>query len=188
MFINWDDSEKDDRILSIMQCALDYCLFVTNAYDKLEAKKFRLYLDTNIIFRTLGINVEHRKIVIENLLSKAKKCGAEIVALAYTSCEFFNTIDYYLQDVSNLPRGRIFQGAYELLSDFNIFEYYDSWCNEHSTTSIPYFKAYIRTSYQQFVEKFSVIETPPVGINIYSNAEKAIIAKYNSNMVKTKSG
>ena len=67
-FLDWDNDEKNRAISEIVMCCLEYCLCVARYDSTALLKDFvenkTLYLDTNIIFRAIGINgTERRKVV-----------------------------------------------------------------------------------------------------------------------------
>lgn len=60
-FLSWEDSDKNVALGNIVYCCLEYCLLVNgdspNRFLKGITRKREVYLDTNIIFRALGIMV-----------------------------------------------------------------------------------------------------------------------------------
>jgi len=134
-FLKWDSSEKNAVLSNIVFCCLEYCLLVSG--DKPSPllagiiRQREVFLDTNIIFRVLGINGVSRKNVIIAFLKKCQQANLSLVVSKNTKDEFFNTINYYVGKIEHFPRGRIYMGAYDDICDRNIYSYYESWLNSH---------------------------------------------------------
>lgn len=73
-FLSWDNIEKNVALSNLVYCCLEYCLLINgdspNTLLKNFIKRREIYLDTNVIFRALGINGESRKQVILAFLDK----------------------------------------------------------------------------------------------------------------------
>ena len=67
-FLEWDDAAKNAALANVVYTCLEYCLLVSgdspNSLMKGVIRQRVVYLDTNVIFRALGINGESRKKVI----------------------------------------------------------------------------------------------------------------------------
>lgn len=175
-FVEWDNEEKNAALSNIVFCCLEYCLLVAGDKDNALVSKYIrnrvIYLDTNIIFRALGINGTSRKNVINAFLRKCKQAKIDIVVTTYTRREFFETIDYYIQQIREFPRGEIYLGAYESLSDYNIYAFYNDWLQEHSALSLKYFHMTIQSNYDLFVKTFCIKDK--VGSDVYVFSEDAL--------------
>lgn len=189
-FIEWEDVGKNLALTNIVFCCLEYCLLVAGDSDnKLVSKYIKnraIYLDTNIIFRALGINGNSRKAVMLAFLNKCKQANIDIVISAFTQREFFNTIDYYLDQIRNFPRGKIYLGAYEYLSDYNIYAFYNDWLQNHSTLSLKYFRISIHSAYNSLVKNFNI--KPKIGeeINVFSEEATQVRHNYEHAIASTK--
>ncbi|MDR1908069.1 MAG: hypothetical protein LBQ43_04405 [Holosporales bacterium] len=159
-FVEWENAEKNITLGNIVFCCLEYCLMVSG--DKPISlisdiiRNREIYLDTNIIFRALGINGLSRKNVIVSFLKKCQQAEIKIIISKSTKTEFFSTIDYYISQINTFPRGKVFMGAYEGLTDYNFYSFYDDWHNKHEDLSLKYFRIFINSSYDEFVEKFKI--------------------------------
>ena len=75
-FINWDNASKNKSLYILISYSIEYCLIVNHADSENFVKSLRdkiFYLDSNIIYRALGINGDIRK---ERILSFFKQmCG-----------------------------------------------------------------------------------------------------------------
>ena len=68
-FLDWENEEKNRAISDIVMCCLEYCLCLAKYDTASLMKEFvenkTIYLDTNIIFRAIGINGPDRKKIID---------------------------------------------------------------------------------------------------------------------------
>lgn len=102
-----------------------------------------IYLDTNIIFRAIGINGPDRKKIIDAFLKKCKDANLKLVILDCTEKEFKDTIAYHIDKIYRNPRGEINSGLYLELSDYNIYVFYNEWSIGHRGLNLKYFKDYL---------------------------------------------
>lgn len=104
-FIYWDNLDKNRCVYQLISCCFDYCM-MTVRKDKtvyqtiFNQKKF--YLDTNIVFRLMGLNNEKRKLVIDAFILKCKETGVEILYSNHTRSELNDTIRYYVGQIKAL--------------------------------------------------------------------------------------
>jgi hypothetical protein len=190
-FIEWGNSEKNIALSNIVFCCLEYCLMVSG--DKPSSliseviRNREIYLDTNIIFRALGINGLSRQNVINAFLRKCNQAGIKIVISKATRMEFFATIDYYVSQINEFPRGKIFMGAYESLSDYNFYSFYDEWCDGHEGLSLKYFRIYIDSLYGEFTKIHKIYDNIPISDALFNSSEyKNIGNRYAQNISDTK--
>src|SRR5690606_26186700 len=73
-FLVWDNNDKNKAIFDIASYALEYCMISNNgngAHIQLNNLKNKIfYLDTNVIYRALGINGESRQNRTTTFLNK----------------------------------------------------------------------------------------------------------------------
>ena len=189
-FIKWDNIEKNIALSNIVFCCLEYCLLVAGDKDNALISKYIrnrvIYLDTNIIFRALGINGKSRKTVVMAFLKKCKQAKIEIVISTYTKREFFDTVDYYIGQINEFPRGEIYLGAYEGLSDYNVYAFYNEWLQDHSTLSLKYFRNTIQSGYDLFVKTFDIKNEVGSGVNVFSEDALQIRHVYENGIAAVK--
>lgn len=107
-FIDWDDEQKNELLYEIISFAVDYCCLTikkdkTNFSTLLQGKTF--YLDTNILFRMLGLNNEQRKETILQFINKCKESKIKLRITPFTKTETLNSIQYHVRQVKKLCRG-----------------------------------------------------------------------------------
>jgi hypothetical protein len=174
-FLEWDNTSKNITLSNLVFCCLEYCLLVNgdriNPLVQKSIRKRIIYLDTNIIFRVLGINGPSRRIVVSAFLKKCKQAKLELCVLRQTEKEFFDTVTYYISQIQSYPRGQVFVGAYEQLSDYNMFSFYEEWRTGHETLSLKYFSIYVRSLYDKFIFDYGVHANQNIPDTIYRSDE-----------------
>lgn len=161
-FLEWDDAAKNAALANVVYTCLEYCLLVSgdspNSLMKGIIRQRVIYLDTNVIFRALGINGESRKKVIHAFLKKCKQASFKLVISAHTKKEFFETTDIYIDNIKKYPRGIVDSEAYEYFSDYNFYAFYSAWHYSHQSMSLKYFRIYLDSIYDEFVKQYAIID------------------------------
>ncbi len=107
-FIDWDDEQKNELLYEIISFAVDYCCLTikkdkANFSTLLQGKTF--YLDTNILFRMLGLNNEQRKETILQFVNKCKEAKIKLLITSFTKTETLNSIQYHVGQVKKIMQG-----------------------------------------------------------------------------------
>lgn len=172
-FLIWDNDEKNVALGNIVYCCLEYCLLVNgDAPNSLISKTIRkreVYLDTNVIFRALGINGMPRKRVVIAFLDKCRQAKIKLVISMHTKREFRDTIAHYISEIAQYPRGSIYVGAYEQLADYTIFSLYDEWSQRHKGLSLKYFSTYINSLYATLISKYNIIDDERIPSDVFDS-------------------
>ncbi|MBQ3841858.1 MAG: hypothetical protein II820_04110 [Ruminiclostridium sp.] len=172
-FIVWHDPDKNMALGNIVFTCLEYCMLVNgdrpNSLILSSIRKREIYLDTNIIFRALGINGSERKKNVLCFLRKCLQAKIKIIISSHTKMEFDNTITYYLSKISAFPRGNIFPGAYEQISDYNLFSFYEDWRSQHKNLPFKFFEFYINSEYEKLIKKFKIQSGEQIPSSIYDS-------------------
>lgn len=190
-FLSWEDSEKNIALGNIVYCCLEYCLLVNgdspNRFLKGIMRKREVYLDTNIIFRALGINGISRQKVVEAFLKKCKQAKIKLIISMHTKNEFSETITHYVSQIAAFSRGDVYDGAYEQLADYTIYSFYDDWRKTHKGVSLLYFKRYIEALYKTMVSQYDIADDERIPRHIFDSEEfKNIRNRYSTEIRKTK--
>lgn len=190
-FIAWDDGDKNIALSNIVFTCLEYCLLVNgDKPNKLLSKAIRkreIYIDTNIIFRALGINGPIRQRTVKAFLSKCKQARLKLIISHNTKKEFFDTIDYYIDEICRYPRGNVYFGAYEQLSDYTLFNHYEDWRKTYPSMSLDYFKLFVQSSYLKMVKEYSMIDDEMIPKAIYDSEKfKQVRNSYSTAIKKIK--
>lgn len=103
-FIYWSNSDKNKCVYQLISCCFDYCMMTVrrdkSVYSTIFNQK-KFYLDTNIVFRLMGLNNASRKIVIDAFILKCKETGIQVLYSNHTKNEINDTITYYVTQIKN---------------------------------------------------------------------------------------
>jgi hypothetical protein len=162
-FLRWDNEGKNKSVFDIASFAIEYCLISNHSKQGLELNNLKnkvFYLDTNVIFRALGINGEERKKRSMTFLKRFQETNTKLVISKYTDKEFNDTIDYYIKRLGNKPfkndvNPSLFNHPYfSKLKD--IYNYYYHWRIGKQNHSLELFKADIIAKYKAFASNMSI--------------------------------
>ncbi|WP_149525795.1 hypothetical protein [Sphingobacterium hotanense] len=159
-FLNWENDEKNKMIFDISNLALEYCL-ITNKKGinfKLENLKNKcFYLDTNVIFRAIGINGENRKNRTLTFLEKFKEARENLYISKFTLEEIKRTLDFYISQINRFNTAKINSDVFKKFSKSQDFvDYYHSWRRTRVNDSIDLFKAHIFSLIEELKKKFDI--------------------------------
>jgi len=131
-FLQWDNFEKNKAIFNIASYALEYCMLTNKNgsssihLDNLKNKSF--YLDTNIIYRVLGINGENRQKRSQTFLKKFNDSGEKIIISKSTETEFKDGIKGHVDRIRNYDSPRVNSILFqEVEVQRDIYNFYHKW-------------------------------------------------------------
>jgi len=159
-FLDWDDKGKNEAIFNLASFALEYCM-LTNKKDALfEINNLRnknLYIDSNIIFRALGVNGEDRKLRTEQFLSKFHSVRQDLFITKETDIEIKETIDYYITKLNRAttPAARVKPEVYlETVDIDGFYKLYFKWRVNRTDGSVSSFKTHLLAKYEELQNKY----------------------------------
>jgi len=189
-FLEWDNAEKNIALFNVVFCCLEYCLLINgdspNKLIQNSIRKREIYLDTNMVFRALGINGPSRQKVVEAFLTKCRQSKIKIFISSFTKTEFFESIEASVRKIALYPRGKVFEGAFEQISDYSIFSFYEKWHTKHSALSLKYFIAHIKSLYSNFVSKYGIVDNEKIPATIYNSKEFREARNLYAKSIRTK--
>lgn len=103
-FLNWNNSDKNKFVYNAISCGFEYCMLGLKKDNNSFSNIFRgkvFYLDSNIVFRLMGLNKDERKNVITAFIKRCIEVGIEIKYTNVTMGEINSAIDYYVNYVQN---------------------------------------------------------------------------------------
>lgn len=136
-FIYWENSEKDRFVYQMVSCCFDYCTMTAKKDDAVYETVFKnkfFVLDTNIIFRVIGINQDSRKTVIDAFLKKCEEVGITLVVTNETRAEIRNTINYNIDRIKDLiknstpVKSRFVRECANTQINEDFYQFYYDWC------------------------------------------------------------
>lgn len=169
-FLQWDNDAKNKAVFDISSYALEYCL-ITNKESKqtfhlknLKHKDF--FLDTNVLFRAIGINGENRKARTVTFLDKFIEAGEKLYISKFTEQEYKSTLKYYCEQISRKSYAKIDPRVFSRFqknSDF--FDFFHKWRTGRTNDNIELFENHLLAEYEAFKTRFNVQEEYNVGFN-----------------------
>lgn len=160
-FLNYDNPEKDKAIFSIVSLALEYCLLTGNGkqlYSSgLSNKMF--YLDTNMIYRAIGINGENRQELSLKFLKKCKEVKINVKISKYTNEEFNKSVTYNIKQLSKYKLEKVsskFFQNYSIQTDLKLNNLYWQWCSGRVNKGLDLFQAYILSKYEELKNSYNI--------------------------------
>ena len=208
-FLQWENDEKNKAIFDISSYALEYCLITNkNSSSTFQLNNLRnkyFYLDTNIIFRAIGINGESRKKRTLTFLKKFNEAGETLLLSKFSEEELKSTIKYYIADIGKKTSIRINSKVflkYRASSDF--LNFYHQWSANRSNNNLDLFESYVFGQIESIKKTFNVlndykipfdekdeevvkdIETLSSQIHSFKAAEKNTRARFDTSVCDAK--
>lgn len=163
-FLRWDNDEKNKSIFDIASYALEYCMISNNGkgthiqLNNLKNKVF--YLDTNVIYRALGINGVNRQRRTNTFLDKVIETGSTLVVSKFSELELKDSITYYVDKLKENPiNNKIYSKVFELKYFRNLSSFYDffyKWRIGKANDNLDLFEAHILSLYDAFKTKYKI--------------------------------
>jgi hypothetical protein len=158
-FLNFEDDEKNKSIFNIVNLSLEYCILTGNAnkisMQGISNKEF--YLDTNIVYRAIGINGEERKQLTLRFLNICIEHKIELKITIYTEEEFNKSLEYHVKQIDK------YNGAYnnEVLykkykKGKDIFNKYCEWRCGRVNIDAKMFEQHIKAEFREFLKKSQI--------------------------------
>ncbi|MBN2793819.1 MAG: hypothetical protein JXR88_00330 [Clostridia bacterium] len=150
-FLDYDDDNKNKAIFDIGSLALEFVIL--NGHIDLKNQepnilKKTLYLDTNIIYRLLGINGLDRQRKVENLLRRCNETGQKLKISYASQKEFFESINRHLHKVSGISKKIKYTKP---ISDAIVKNFYDS-----NGGNIKVYEARIKAKYESLIREYKI--------------------------------
>lgn len=160
-FLNWDNEDKNKAIFRIASYALEYCMLTNDkntAIDLDSLRNKRFYLDTNIIYRVLGINGELRKNRTISLLNKFNEINENLFISKVTDSEFKNSINHHISQIERNESPAINAQLYleETIDNGEFYRFYQQWRLHRPNPSLSLFKAFLLSAYEDFKKRFKI--------------------------------
>lgn len=191
-FLQWDYPDKNKAIFDISSYALEYCM-LTNKNGvpsiKLESLKNKsFYLDTNIIYRALGINGDDRQKRSKTFLNKFIDTGEKLIISKSTDSEFKDGMKGHISRIERYNSPRIRSDVYSEVSvQKDIFNYYHKWRIGKTNVSLDLFLAEIFSNYDNFKKTYSIDTDTIIPYNLDDEKVKEVLNGYTSSISKFKS-
>lgn len=185
-FLSYEDSRKNRVVFDIATLAFEYCITigsnVQGSLNTIDYLQKHFYLDTNVLFRALGMNGESRRQKILSFLSKCVENGQKLYVTDLTMKEFHETLDYNIHDLS-LFSSELDIDVYESSSigDKEILKHYLRIKKEKQINPNQY-RSLILEDFDSIVEKYAV--TVADTTELYTPENLKIINSFTDNLFK----
>ncbi|TWP27311.1 hypothetical protein ETU08_08795 [Apibacter muscae] len=159
-FLNWENDEKNKVVFDISSLALEYCLISNKKGNNFKLENLRnkiFYLDTNIIFRAIGINGENRQKQTITFLEKFKDADEHLYISTFTIEELKSTINYYVKSLNKVNSIKINSDIfmqYSKNSDFLL--YFHKWKKNRSNANLDLFQSHILSEIEMLKNKYCI--------------------------------
>lgn len=181
-FLVDDNPNKNKAIYDIICYSLEYCLITGDGKTIYEhgLKNKNLYLDTNIIFRAIGINGDFRKKRTQRFLSKCISSGQNLFISKYTDDEFKNTIEDKICNVIDhhtlSKKSSIIFWKYA--ENYDINSYYIEWSSKVKNPNPSLFKAHIFAEYKKMLRKYKIT----INYKVLETGDEPLINQYTTEL------
>lgn len=186
-FLNWPEEGKDKAIYDLAGYSLEYCMMTNHKNTSLNVQNLKgksFYIDTNIIYRALGLNSDNLKTRAHLFLSKFKEVGEFLVISQSTYLEFLDTIDYYIGKIDSSLHPRVNSKVIsEFISEDSIFHYYHTWCIGRINRDTRYFKDWILSEFDSLCKKYEILHEINCPYNREEKQEN--IKEYTSSILQS---
>ena len=159
-FLDWKNDEKNVAIFNLASYALEFCLLTSKKGSslKLESLKHKtFYLDTNILYRAIGINGEDRKLRSLSFLRKLKESEDDIRISKVAWEEYEGSLKNYIKQLRRSEAPAVRSKVYtEYVTYDDIYRYYHIWAANRSNSTIDLFVDWLYASMKALVEDFDI--------------------------------
>lgn len=186
-FLQWDNFEKNKAIFDISSYALEYCMLTnkngssTIHLDNLKNKSF--YLDTNIIYRALGINGENRQKRSQTFLKKFSDSGEKIIISKSTETEFKDGIKGHVDRIRKFDSPRVNSKLFqEVEVQRDIYNFYHKWRIGKTNYNLDLFIAEIYSIYDNFKKEFKIVVDTQKPYDVKDKKVDELLKDYSSSI------
>lgn len=161
LFHSWEDTLKNDYLQRIYSIGLELAFISNNSIDDEKLKSIlnkNFFLDTNIVYRSLGINGPERKEIILNFLDTCLSHKSIFYISEYTEKEFKESLKRKIKILKKYDSGAyIPEKIFNRYTDgYGIFHYYNKWKSNNKGLSINMFEAEIFSNFFEFKKKYNI--------------------------------
>lgn len=159
-FLNWQNNEKNKAIFDLAGYALEYCMMTNKKNTSLNTRNLKnksFYIDTNILYRSIGLNGDNLKTRALLFLSKFKEVGEKLVVSQSTYLEFVDSIDYYVGKIDKSQRPSVRTGVLmEFIDEDSIYLFYCKWRVGRANRDSSYFKDWIMSEFDAICSRYEI--------------------------------
>ncbi len=159
-FLDWENDEKNIAIFNLASYALEYCLLTSKKGTHLKLEKLTkkvFYLDTNILYRALGINGKDRQLRTHSFLRKLVEAEDEIKITKVAWDEYQNSLDKYIKRLRRDESPAVHSKVYtEYVTYDDIHRSYHLWASANVHATVDLFVNTLKAELLQLVEDYHI--------------------------------
>lgn len=159
-FLDWDNEQKNVAIFNLASYALEFCLLTSKKESSIKLESLRhktFYLDTNILYRAIGINGEDRKLRSLSFLRKLKESDDKILISRVTWEEYESSLKAHIKRLRRSETPAIRSTVYtEYVTYDDIYRYYHLWASKKNNATVDLFVDWIKASMKALIEDFGI--------------------------------
>jgi len=159
-FLNWDNDEKNVAIFNLASYGLEYCLLTSKKGSHLKLNKLNkkvFYLDTNILYRALGINGVERKQRTHSFLRKLVEADDEIKITQIAWDEYENSLNKHIKKLRRDQNPAIHSTVYtEYVTYDDIHRAYHLWASSTKNATVDLFVNVLKAEMLQLIEDYHI--------------------------------
>lgn len=192
-FLTWDNDGKNKSIFDIASYALEYCMITnigkSNSIQLQQLKRKVFYLDTNVLFRAIGINGVGRMEKTRTLLRKFLEIGEELRISRFTLEEFKESIAFHIDKVKKYRIRNVDASVYENINmerSQDILNLFHSWRIGKVNDNYDLFEAHILSSFAELKAEFKISEDHLLPFDLSDDATKEKIGELSRSISTAK--
>ena len=202
-FFKYESSEKDKIIFDIVSLSLEYCLLASpKELNRRQISDKIFFLDSNVIYRAIGLNGEERKNLTLQFIKRCNDYGIVLKILNITENEFKDSIKYRTNRISHTDNVKTSKTVFQKYSSDEMYLYYYSWKEKRVNATSREFENFIFSEYENLKRKNNITVEYKNNIDYLDNNEMRnikdeilafkntpissngeIIAKYDTQMI-----
>jgi hypothetical protein len=202
-FFKYESSEKDKIIFDIVSLSLEYCLLASpKELNRRQISDKIFFLDSNVIYRAIGLNGEERKNLTLQFIKRCNDYGIVLKILNITENEFKDSIKYRTNRISHTDNVKTSKTVFQKYSSDEMYLYYYSWKEKRVNATSREFENFIFSEYENLKKKNNITVEYKNNIDYLDNNEMRnikdeilafkntpissngeIIAKYDTQMI-----
>ena len=159
-FLNWPNDGKNKAVFDLAGYALEYCMMTNRKNTSLNTQNLKnksFYIDTNILYRAIGLNGDGLKTRAHLFLSKFKEVGEKLVLSQSTYVEFTDSVDYYIGKIDKSQRPRLNTNVLkEFLDEDSVYLFYCKWRVGRVDRDASYFKDWIMSEFNSLCDRYEI--------------------------------